>query len=449
MLVGAGLSLTGAPKPPVLEVGKAADEREAVVTVFLTGNELGTLKPCGCTGGQLGGLDRRMAVFDSVPAANRLIVDTGSLVEGQEEQDQIKFNIVVQAYNLFGYDVVNLSEGDIETATELGLLEDMGSLFHILSSQEVGDGERGSGAAPEGELKIPSTFSKQFSMVGQPVTVTVSAFDSASGGGEGIASAFKPAAAGKAVNILIVNECSSEFIASVAKSGGVDCLVCPAESDKPEAISEPGKRPLVVTPGRVGKYVGRLEIRAVKAGDKVELGFSAVPISGDLPQEPSLVDLYKLYQEDVKEADLLEKQHRMPLPNSATYVGSDTCKMCHKYPYDMWKKQGHAHAYATLEKVGSQYDPECVACHVVGLEYDGGFVGEDTTEHLKEVGCEVCHGPGSEHVGAPEKKKTTQPMKDCIDCHTPEHSGGFAENEAVYLQKIVHWREPKAVGNVK
>ncbi len=40
---------------------RTADSDE--ISIFFTGSELGALKPCGCSGGQLGGLSKRMAVF--------------------------------------------------------------------------------------------------------------------------------------------------------------------------------------------------------------------------------------------------------------------------------------------------------------------------------------------------------------------------------------------------
>ena len=72
------------------------------LTVFLTGNELGALKPCGCSGGQLGGFDRRLAVLNTVPEDKRLIINTGSFVKSDSEQDLIKYHIIVQALQLLG-----------------------------------------------------------------------------------------------------------------------------------------------------------------------------------------------------------------------------------------------------------------------------------------------------------------------------------------------------------
>ena len=70
-----GCNLDIEPEPP----RESTDDPEQTVTVFLTGQELGRLKPCGCTGGQLGGLERRGAIINQVPAARRLVINTGSI----------------------------------------------------------------------------------------------------------------------------------------------------------------------------------------------------------------------------------------------------------------------------------------------------------------------------------------------------------------------------------
>jgi len=78
-----------------------------------------------------------------------------------------------------------------------------------------------------------------------------------------------------------------------------------------------------------------------------------------------------------------------------------------------------------------------------------GFVSVQKTGYLKNVGCENCHGPGSEHIRTQGEAETTWPRSYCTDCHTPETSSNYAENEQLYLEKITHWREPNAVGDVK
>jgi hypothetical protein len=408
-----------------------------VITVFLTGNELGVLKPCGCSGGQLGGLERRPAVFDSVPAKRRMIVGTGRLVEGDGEQDLIKFDIIVQAFSLLGYDVVNLTEEDMKIAGSLGLIEGIGSLFNIMTSYRPTD------------ANLPTKFTKKFSVKGETIAVTVAVFDAESTPIERIEKLFVPRSGVQTVNILILKSCVPDIINSIRSQAIVDCLICPADSDEPALLSEPGKQPLVISVGRYGKYICKLQIKPAKDKGKPKLSFSPIQVKEELRPEETLVDLYKVYQQLVKEANLIEKIPRFTLPDGLEYTGSMSCKGCHKYEYDKWSTKSHAHAYATLEEVGSELDPECVGCHVVGLKYESGFVSVQETGDLKDVGCEVCHGPGSEHIKTLGNAETTEPKRDCDDCHTPEHSGEYAGNEDYYFEKIIHWREPKALPDVK
>ena len=206
---------------------------------------------------------------------------------------------------------------------------------------------------------------------------------------------------------------------------------------------------MVISVGRFGKYVSKLGIKKAKADDKMTIDFSYVPVVENLAQQSDAIELYKDYQQLVKDARLLEKYPRFVLPVDLKYTSSTSCKLCHEYEYNKWSEKAHAHAYATLEKVGSQYDPECVLCHVVGLEYEGGFVTEEQTANLKNVGCENCHGPGSQHIKTLGKAKTAEPKSDCTACHTPENSANYAGNEKKYLQQIIHWREPNSPADVK
>jgi hypothetical protein len=432
-----------------------------VISIFLTGNGLGALKPCGCSGGQLGGLDRRPAVFNTVPVQRRMIVDTGLFVESDGEQDLIKFDILVRAFGLLGYDVVNLTGEDVKIAEDLGLLDIIGSFFNIITSEPVRissppaaaeadeTGKSSNGAETPTDANVPAKFAKKFSVEGETIAVTIATFNPESAPLGQIGRLFQPEPGQQTVNILILKSCVPDIINSIRSEAIVDCLICPAESDEPALLSAPGRTPLVISVGRFGKYVSRVQVRAGKDGGKPKLSFSAIPVGEDLKPEDSLVELYKEYQQHVRGANLLANVPRFFLPDGLEYTGSRSCKGCHEYEYEKWSTKSHAHAYATLKRVGSEVDPECVGCHVVGLKYEGGFVSEQETGDLKDVGCEVCHGPGSEHIKSLGETKTTAPKMDCIDCHTPEHSANYSGKEALYFEKIIHWREPKAQRDVK
>ena len=97
------------------------------------------------------------------------------------------------------------------------------------------------------------------------------------------------------------------------------------------------------------------------------------------------------------------------------YIGSAKCKMCHKTQYASWEATAHPKAFERL-KGDEQANAECLKCHATGASAD-----------MPGVGCESCHGPGSDY-------KSMKTMKDreasiaaglivpdestCLGCHT-------------------------------
>lgn len=130
-----------------------------------------------------------------------------------------------------------------------------------------------------------------------------------------------------------------------------------------------------------------------------------------------------------------------PIPaGTATYVGIEKCVGCHDEAVAFWRKTRHAGAWATLEKRGQEYDLECTSCHVTGWNKPGGATLASNLP-LRDVQCEVCHGPASIHVkeeGLEEPKTLVggpEPDMCAKQCHTKEHSDTF-EYEA-YLRDVI------------
>jgi len=420
------------------QLRRLANPAPDVLTVLITGHELGALKPCGCSGGQLGGLDRRAYIINSVPKTRRVVLDTGRLIAGDDEQELIKFDIIVQALKLLDYDLLHLTGHDLQIAANLGTLEELRRHFALVGSEPI-DGDQ-----------LPRRFIKRFSLRGKSLSLAVAAVDTRSRPIQQLTALFDEMPAGASVRIAIVNQCSAELLSALPElAQGLDCIICPADADEPRLISQPGQRPMVVSVGRYGKYVSALRVRLPSSPGPVQLEFFAVPVVEDLPQDPSLVNLYKAYQQIVRQSGLLERQVRFPLPDGLQYVGSETCKECHGYAYSRWSTQAHARAFETLERVGSDYDPQCVVCHVVGMQYDSGFITARTTPNLKGVGCENCHGPGSKHITSAGAEELGAPRSSCTDCHSPDHSAEYAGHEEQYFRKIIHWPEQNAAPTVK
>jgi hypothetical protein len=408
-----------------------ADNHDDIV-LFFTGDALGALKPCGCSGGQLGGLEKRASIFSTVPKASRLIADTGGLVQGDNEQDLIKFRIMFEGFRLLDYDLVHLSPKDREIAANLSILNDADKPFDVIT-------------AAGQDARVPQSFTKRFTVKGRTITVNVATLSAQGGRIDQATALFPDGDAAMTINILILGgyegRAAQDILSEVPL--GIGCVICPSDSDEPRLLSEPGASPLAFAVGRFGRHVSRVGVTVPLAKGQVTLRLTDVPVAEKLPADEALVQLYRTYQQLVKDSNLLEKYPRIPMPQEGvTFVGSKTCARCHEFEQGKWSEQAHAGAFATLQKVSSDRDPECVICHVVGMEYSGGFVTEEQTPHLKDVGCEVCHGPGSHHVQTPGQVWTEELKKNCLSCHTPEHSGEYAGHEEEFMKKIVHWREP-------
>jgi hypothetical protein len=114
------------------------------------------------------------------------------------------------------------------------------------------------------------------------------------------------------------------------------------------------------------------------------------------------------------------------------YVGSETCKGCHKDVYDSFMSYARkSRSFSSIERVKKGLTEEeikgCYSCHTTGYGKPGGFVSPEKTPHLKDAGCEVCHGPGEFHVKTknPQYIKRRMTKEECEVCHTSERVRAF------------------------
>jgi Cytochrome c554 and c-prime len=228
----------------------------------------------------------------------------------------------------------------------------------------------------------------------------------------------------------------------------IQLMMILTEEPTPPAFLTPLKNvpTQVLEIGHKGQYVGLVGIYADGKGG-YRLRYQDVQMSpewqtkkGDEKNHP-VTKLIEEYNNTLKATDMLAKFPRtehfnqLPLPNQkglrATFVGSDRCGDCHQHAFNVWKnpvtkKPAHVIATTTLEEEvnpkGRQFDPECMKCHTTGFMHPGGYndfvpnlanwpnkpaVAPKAkalmkhNQNLRGVGCESCHGPGSEHVKAP------------------------------------------------
>jgi len=123
----------------------------------------------------------------------------------------------------------------------------------------------------------------------------------------------------------------------------------------------------------------------------------------------------------------------------ASYVGSAVCGECHEEQYENFTKYAKkSHSDHSIKIMASdltqQEVQECYSCHTTGYGRPGGFVSFEQTPELAHAGCEVCHGPGSEHAeqGDPALIKRKLTMDDCTSCHNEERVGAFNFKPLIY-----------------
>ncbi|MFI5400339.1 MAG: multiheme c-type cytochrome, partial [SAR324 cluster bacterium] len=172
-------------------------------------------------------------------------------------------------------------------------------------------------------------------------------------------------------------------------------------------------------------------------------GWHVDPLTREFPDGPEALAALKVYDGRVKALFFEQMAARESQAKNSPFVGAFACQACHAAEFAVWQSSPHSHALQGLEKVGKQFDPECLECHVVGVS-QGGFVSADITPQLAAVQCESCHGPGRTHVEDPAKVKMTalgtgspQPGEaTCRTCHRGAHSPKFAF--PAYWARIVH-----------
>ncbi len=161
-------------------------------------------------------------------------------------------------------------------------------------------------------------------------------------------------------------------------------------------------------------------------------------------------------------------------PSKFQYTGVMACAACHKgpmmgYQFSKWRSSAHARAYAVLataeareiaEKMGVAGDPwespACLKCHSTALhDPAGGFL--EGFALSEGVGCEACHGPGSQYqheaVMRDSRSAKLAGLREitrdtCMACHEDAHDKPFDYEQA--LAEIAHPTEPpKAAGHVQ
>ncbi len=127
------------------------------------------------------------------------------------------------------------------------------------------------------------------------------------------------------------------------------------------------------------------------------------------------------------------KQKQIPVqqnnlsPASLRYSGWRECADCHNEQTVFWQTTGHASAYQTLKTKKQHFNLDCLPCHVTYDSSEPAAAMLSLPSELLQVGCEVCHGPGKQHmISSAAKEIVRKPdAKTCLKCHTPDNDDNF------------------------
>lgn len=191
-----------------------------------------------------------------------------------------------------------------------------------------------------------------------------------------------------------------------------------------------------------GKYLGKLKVKLTDekaqlkeqklSGSSQQAGRrilifeqpSFITVSTSIPDEAKIAKLLKEYEKNLAK----EKYKSMPGnkkgENGLFYVGQAVCIRCHVKQFDFVAATKHSQAYRAIDSKENSKKSSCVSCHTTGFGKPGGFVELPAPFELRDVQCEICHGPGSLHFRKGNITRTPSESL-CFKCHTKEQSPNF------------------------
>ncbi|MBC8548674.1 MAG: hypothetical protein H8D23_03390 [Candidatus Brocadiales bacterium] len=438
------------------ETGESRNEAQSapVIHVAFTGEENGYLEPCGCSEVQLGGFPKRHTLIKHLKEKdeNLILLSLGDLPGKVGRQDEIKMETALEALDLMGFAAHNIGEKDLNMGIDLlGYLSQISNVDFI--SSNIVD-------LTSQVLKIKPYIIKEIRTKEATLNVGILGIVSPAlieDSFQGIdvvdpVLSLKPLLSSlndKTDLLILLSHAEMEESIKIAEVyPELDLIISGHLVDRPDLYIEKVNNTYVIPVGEKGKYAGEITL-SLQQNQTDEGGYfisvspaiEITPLDGRFGDSPEIAMLLRTYQQRLRDEELLAQVFKSDPPANLAFIGNDDCSACHNKIFKHWEETGHASAYETLVRSEHEYDPECVECHVIGLNYFTGFETIESTPELKGVGCESCHGPGSDHKETLSKDYGRVSVENCVICHNDEHSPNFDFKD--YWQKIKHPVEDK------
>jgi len=423
--------------------GMASSQKDATkkqsgqILIVYSGNTLGELKPCGCAREEdQGGFERRVSYLKEVRAVSKnvLLVDTGDNLKEPTRQGKLKAAYLLQAMKKMKYDAVMLGDHDFVYGNSF--LREQKGIPWILSNIAMDS------------WPLTKVRTKKFSnglkaaiiAVADPDLLYASRHAQAkiTSAQDAVQSLLRQLDAETAPDLVVLlTHMERKKALRFLYIPGVDVIINGhIEKDTDLINMEPVRKngKIFVQPGPRGQKMGELRVTIDSQGKKM-FEQKMVPLDSKIYLDPGMVQLYDKYNKEVEDMFFASLSQRKG-NKKKVFATEKVCKTCHPRIHKIWEHSRHGHAYETLRKINKAFDPECLVCHVVGLNEPGGFISEIDTPDLMNVQCEMCHGPGLKHSQAPAPGFGKNAKQACKKCHVKNHSPRF--NFDTYWKKIKH-----------
>jgi len=412
----------------------------------------GRLVPCGCFSGQLGGLTRIATLFGK-KTPDQLRVDVGDALAGPADYERIQYGYIQQAFALLGYDALNI--GQREAGLSAAQLRDLKTHapLPMLSANLL---DKATGAPLFDGYKIVERGHWRVALVG--------VLDGRSIGenlGEGLTvedmdvtlGRLLPQLKGRADTIVLLAFADEAALTHLARQFYELDIILGGKVSQPSQHLVKENRSLILATTNESRAAGLLQV-AWGGPHQLHPQRGEVQLVNELiPQDATVARLAMAYRDEIRHTKLaidnpatLQADMVPGVKPHNTYAGSQSCAQCHPTAFRVWHETGHAHAFAVLTAFGADADPNCISCHTVGFGTASGYRREaGAASPFIDVGCESCHGPGSEHVqmrsAGGEVTAHFRPVGagDCQKCHHGEFSRPFDYNE--FWPVIAHGKE--------
>lgn len=401
----------------ILTENRPADLSKYFCLIY-TGTRHADLEPCGCVTHKLGGIDREARLIKRITELGvpELRCDAGGFLRNIDREPHItKAKYLLRAMKELDYNVLNVSCDELVGG--LRFVRELQTSYSLpMISANIIDTNTTATVFPPYKvssikLKSGETLRVGFLGITQTGTVPPSAHVAITSETEAVNKYLPEMRKECDLVVLLAYETKEKlvpFLHTLGPNSGIDIAVAGAFSTlSGNVIDVNGTR--VVSPGYEGRYVGSMFIETEKK-KILNARNQVLEVTQDIPPIPEITQILNEYKEVFKST---LKSSSMPgtAPSpTISFSGAGACEPCHKKEFVQWKSTRHQQAMTVLVQKNQQFNPNCLKCHVTGYQVDNGFTDFVNSPQFGGVQCEVCHGPGFDHVVQKRKELIAKQM---------------------------------------